>query len=55
MLYGIGNRAGIELPDSFKDGAFEWFYSLRGRYRVMLRMRGSHSDWVDDTKCTLER
>jgi hypothetical protein len=42
MLYGVGNSAGIELPYSLKDGTCEWLYS-RGAYRIMLRMRGSHS------------
>jgi hypothetical protein len=55
MLDSIGNRASIELPDGLKDGALEWFYSLGGGYRVMMRMRGSHSDWLADSKCTLER
>src|ERR1035441_5458897 len=55
MLDSIGNCAGIELPDGLKDCAGEWLYSFGGGYRVMLRMRGSHSDWLADSKCTLER
>ena len=55
MLDGIGNRAGIELPDGLKDSAWEWLYSLRGGYHVMLRMRDSHSGgWLTPGR-TFER
>jgi hypothetical protein len=38
MLDSIGYGAGIELPDGLKEGMLEWFYSLRGGNRLMLRM-----------------
>ena len=43
MLDSVGDRASIELPDGIEDGVLEWLDSLRGGYRVMLRLRGSHS------------
>src|ERR1039457_2074700 len=55
MLDSVGDGAGIELPDGLQDGALEWFYSLRGGYRVMLRMRDSHSVGWMTQEYTFER
>jgi hypothetical protein len=55
MLNSVGDGASIELPDGLKDGVLEWFYSLRGGYCVMLRMRDSHSvGWLTQ-EYTFER
>ncbi len=46
MLDGIGDAAGVQLPDGMGGRARQWLHRDRGGYRAMFRVRECHCLWL---------